>query len=114
MNHLTLRVAWHDNRWNGRVCGAPSQNAFCIALDRIREDRRDAQEDALSGTHFSELGPTEMPPCQQESGAFMSSLPWKRIIPHPYQRWEKTAETHGHLRPTTVTVPAYATFAIPL
>jgi hypothetical protein len=113
MNHLTLRVAWHDNRWNGRVCGAPSQNAFCIALDRIREDRRDAQEDALSGTHFSELGPTEMPPCQQESGAFMSSLPWKRIIPHPYQRWEKTAETHGHLRPTTVTVPAYATFAIP-
>jgi len=113
MNHLTLRVAWHDNRWNGGVCCAPSENAFCIALDRIREGRRDAHEDALSGTHFSELGPAEMPPCQQESGAFMSDKPWKRVIAHPYQRGEKTADTHGHLRPTTVTVPEYATFAIP-
>ena len=91
MNHLTLRVAWHDNRWNGRVCDSPSQNAFCIALDRIRKDRRDAKEDALSGTHFGELGPAEMPPCQEESGAFMSDRPWKRIIPHPYQTKKKAA-----------------------
>lgn len=113
MNHLTLRVAWHDNRWNGRICRSPSQNAFCIALDRIREHRRDAREDVLSGTRLSELGPAEMPPCQEESGGFMSDRPWKRVIPHPYQRGDKTADTHGHLRPTAVTVPEYATFAIP-
>lgn len=36
MFHLTLRVAWHDARWNGMVCHEPSHNSFCIALDRIR------------------------------------------------------------------------------
>ena len=101
VNHLTLRVAWHDNRWNGGICTSPTQNAFCIALDRIREDRRDAQEDALAGTLLSELGPAQMPPCQQESGAFMSDRPWQRVVDHPYR--QKTPETHGHLRPTTAT-----------
>ncbi|MBW2664221.1 MAG: hypothetical protein JRD93_20155 [Deltaproteobacteria bacterium] len=33
--HITIRVAWHDNRWNGTVCSAPSHNSFCVALDRI-------------------------------------------------------------------------------
>jgi hypothetical protein len=113
MNHLTLRVAWHDNRWNGAVCAAPSQNALCIALKRTRANRRDAQEDGLANTPFSEIGPAQMPPCQEESGAFMSDRPWTRIIEHPYQKWSKTAATHSHLRPTMITVPEYATCAIP-
>ena len=41
MFHLTARVAWHDSRWNGRVCRTPSCNSFCTALDRIREERDD-------------------------------------------------------------------------
>ena len=41
MFHLTARVAWHDSRWNGSVCRQPSCNAFCAALDRIREERDD-------------------------------------------------------------------------
>lgn len=113
INHLTMRVAWHDNRWNGAICTAPSQNAFCIALDRVREGRNDAQEDRLAETFLSELGPAEMPPCRAESGAFMSERPWTRIVEHPYQKREKAAETHGHLRPTAVDVPEFSTFAIP-
>ena len=85
MNHLTLRVAWHDNRWNGEVCRCASENAFCIALKRTRANRRDAQEDGLAGTHFSEIGPVQMPPCAEESGAFMSDRPWTRVIEHPYR-----------------------------
>ena len=113
MNHLTLRVAWHDNRWNGEVCRCASENAFCIALKRTRANRRDAQEDGLAGTHFSEIGPVQMPPCAEESGAFMSDRPWPRVIEHPYQKWDTTAATHSHLRPTPITIPEYSTCAIP-
>jgi len=35
MHHLTLRVPWHDSKWNGSVCAAPSENGYCVAPDRI-------------------------------------------------------------------------------
>ena len=50
--HLTIRVAWHDSRWDGTICRAPSDNAFCIALDRIRETSRDDKEDRLAGKGY--------------------------------------------------------------
>ena len=31
MFHLTVRVAWHDTRWNGRVCRRLSEAFFCTA-----------------------------------------------------------------------------------
>jgi ATP-dependent exoDNAse (exonuclease V) alpha subunit len=43
----------------------------------------------------------------------MSAREWTRVISHPYQEGNKTQETHGHMRPTLVKVPPYATFAIP-
>ena len=113
MRHLTLRVAWHDNAWNGTVCSDPRENAFCLALDRIRLERDDDHEEALAGRPFAGLASKDMPPCRAESGAFMSTAAWTRIIQHPYQEIAKTAATHGHLRPTPVAVPPYATFAIP-
>ena len=52
-------------------------------------------------------------PAPEESGAFMSDRPWTRVIEHPYQKWDKTAATHSHLRPTPITIPEYSTCAIP-
>ena len=43
--HLTIRVAWYDNRWNGTVCSAPSHNSFSVALDHIRVGRNDMAEE---------------------------------------------------------------------
>jgi hypothetical protein len=113
MFHLTARVAWHDSRWNGRVCRAPSCNSFCTALDRIREERDDAREDALAERPWSGLRPDELPPCQAESGALMSPEEWTRRFTHPYAGTKKAEETHGHLVPTLVKVPPYATFVVP-
>ena len=113
MMHLTIRVAWHDDRWNGKVCRQPSRNSFCVALDRIREERDDAAEDLVALRHWSELKPREMPPCIAESGGFMSPVPWMRTFAHPYRANKKAQATHGHLQPTQVTVPEYATFAVP-
>ena len=113
VQHLNLRVAWHDSRWNGRVCHAPSKNAFCIDLDRIRAERDDVKEDALRGKDFSELKEGEFPACQADSGAFMNGKAWWRFFNHPYQSIESAKKTHGKLIRTAVKVPAYSTFAVP-
>ena len=54
MFHLTARVAWHDSCWDGRICKEPSRNCFCVALDRVREERQDDKEDASAGRPWSE------------------------------------------------------------
>lgn len=113
MFHLTARVAWHDSRWDGTICRAPSCNSYCVALDRIREERNDAGEDALAVRPWGELRPEELPPCKAESGAFMNATDWTRQFQHPYAGIKKAAETHGHLKPTLVKVPPYSTFAVP-
>ena len=41
MKRLTVRVAWHDNRWNGTVCPMASKHSYCLDLDRIRMERDD-------------------------------------------------------------------------
>lgn len=58
MRHLTLRVAWHDRAWDGHVCSSPSENAFCLALDRIHLERDDAYEDGIAGRPFAEIAPS--------------------------------------------------------
>lgn len=113
MRHLTLRVAWHDRAWDGRVCTKPSENAFCIALDRIHLERDDVYEDDVAESEFASLGPHALPPCRAETGAFMSSEPWEREFKHPYQDRKEAEQTHGHLLPTVFEVPPHSAFAIP-
>jgi hypothetical protein len=113
MHHLNVRVAWHDNRWNGAVCLHPSANSFCVDLDRIRAERDDAKLDRLAGKPFWELSPADQPPCKAESGAFMNLEEWVREFRHPYSEIEKLKDTHGKLKPTCVKVPPYSTFAVP-
>lgn len=28
--HMSLRLAWHDNGWNGHICKKPDENVYCI------------------------------------------------------------------------------------
>jgi ATP-dependent exoDNAse (exonuclease V) alpha subunit len=113
MYHLTQRVPWHDNKWDGSVCSDPLQNSFCVALKRIRGERDDEKECALAGQFWGELKKDQLPPCKAEAGAFMNSAPWVRTFKHPYKDIKKAAETHGHLEETSVTVPPCSTFSVP-
>jgi ATP-dependent exoDNAse (exonuclease V) alpha subunit len=113
MRHLTIRVAWHGNQWNGSVCKEPSKNSFCLALDRVRAGRNDDLETALAGRFWHELPQTQLPPCIAESAGFMNAHEWRRVFNHPYAENQKAAATHGCLKPTLVTLPAFSTFAVP-
>lgn len=75
MFHLNVRVAWHDDRWNGTVCKNPLANSYCMDLDRIRAERNDVVELKLAGKSFSEIDPKLLPPCRAESAAFMNTNP---------------------------------------
>ncbi|MCF8567818.1 AAA family ATPase [Alicyclobacillus tolerans] len=113
MFHLSIRVAWHDNRWNGAVCQNPKANSYCTQLERVRKEKQDDFENDLSATSWSELNPTQLPPCIAEAGGFMNPKEWVRVFIHPYQDIKAAAETHGSLKPTPVKIPPYSTLAVP-
>lgn len=44
IKHICIRMAWHDNRWNGKICQYPANNTYCVGeysllSDRIRRRR---------------------------------------------------------------------------
>lgn len=112
LSHLTIRVAWHDSKWNGSICSQPGLNSFCAALPRVRESKS-IDEDELAGKTFDSLSPSELPPCKAESGFFMSPRPWVREFDHPYRANKHCTETHGNMKKRLLTVPAYSAIAVP-
>src|SRR5689334_14844844 len=74
--HVSARLAWHDNGWNGHICDDPSKNVYCsgrfsypgdlIAIAR-RKDDWEAQPE-FHGKCCSKL--ERMPPCMYSINAF--------------------------------------------
>lgn len=113
IKHLSIRVAWHDSKWNGSVCRYPAQNTYCIHLPRIYEEKDDAAEEQIQNTHWSKLSPKQMPPCKAEGGGFMSEKKFDRQFNHPYNQPNRKDMPHLALLPTDFEVPPYSTFAVP-
>ena len=67
--HLSVRLAWHDNGWDGRICKAPHLNSYCIAHEHIRDARDDNKERQSSGEALADLDGW-LPPCSRDPGAF--------------------------------------------
>jgi len=113
IKHLSIRVAWHDNKWNGSVCKHPANNAFCIHLPRIYGEKDEAAEEKIKGTHWSKLKTEQIPPCKAEGGGFMSAIKYSREFNHPYNQPKRKDIPHLALKPTTFEIPPYSTFAVP-
>ena len=69
MIHLSARLAWHDNGWDGCVCQAPHLNASCIVHQVIREARDDQKERDHAGVHFADLNGWR-PPCSRDATVY--------------------------------------------
>lgn len=43
--HVTFRVAWHDNKWNGTICKDPLKNHYCSGFHSLLSDRLRTRKD---------------------------------------------------------------------
>lgn len=103
MAHLSARIAWHDNGWNGCVCLAPHLNSSCIVQEQIRDERDDKKEKELAGLPIHELGGWK-PPCSRDIGAY-SSFPCNQSHNDPLHR--------KYLSKTQEIIPPYSVLPAP-
>ena len=111
--HIAIRIAWHDNKWNGRICNHPAANTYCIHLPRINENKDDAFEESHADISWEYLKSNMLPPCQSEGGAFMNQNAYRRLFNHPYNQPNRKNMPHLALNPTEITIPPFTTFAVP-
>lgn len=67
--HLSTRLVWHDRAWDGHICDHPSNNAYCIVQQHIRDARDDDREDSAAGFPLAQLDGWQ-PPCSRDPIAF--------------------------------------------
>lgn len=109
--HLSVRVAWHDTDWTGRVCAAPGANHSCAALSRIKENKNADTEEEDAGTPWADLPPGRLPPCVSERAGFMRPNSFSIQRQHPYAGgWTRS---HAHFTDTVHHMPAYSVEATP-
>jgi ATP-dependent exoDNAse (exonuclease V) alpha subunit len=111
LKHLSIRVPWHDNAWNGSVCNNPKANGACLILKNCALNRDDEKEQALAGKLLSDLDEEEYPVCIGERATFMAPFSIHKTLKHPYA--VSSPSTHGHLKPTRVQFPAFSAAAVP-
>ena len=74
--HLTIRMAWHDNKWNGKVCLNPEGNSYCtgahsLLSGRIEKKKNTGIEQSLKGEYIQgNFPPNAVPPCYWSINAF--------------------------------------------
>ena len=73
--HLTARLAWHDNGWNGAICRQPASNSYCVGRhsypgDVIARQRDTSREIANAGCSVGSLHGADLPPCVYSVNAF--------------------------------------------
>ena len=111
MKHISIRVPWHDNNWNGCVCKCPQNNPFCMMLRNISVSKDVIKEEKQANMSWEQLGPESLPACKGENGAFMNEKAYNRVFKHVYSN--NKATPHHHLKPTQITVPPYTIFGVP-
>lgn len=111
VQHLTIRVPWHDSGWKGTFCQTCTANTSCTVLPRIATGRDDAFETLHAGESIEALDRSQHPPCVDEHGTFMAKFPLSMHKKHPYA--ESAATTHGHFAETPYTIRPFSAAAIP-
>ena len=101
--HLSVRLAWHDRGWDGRVCDAPHLNAHCIIYKHIRDSRDDERERGAVGTHLDELDGW-LPPCSRDMTAY-ADRGFENIHRDPLE--------FRRLPPVQETIPPYSSCQAP-
>ena len=106
--HLTARLAWHTDGWNGRIGKHPASNHYCVGPhsypgDKIKTGRDLDWEESVAGRLCAELD--RAPPCIYSINAFgPEPLTAFDDPPHFFRSGERT---QWELPPATVCVWPY-------
>jgi len=111
VQHLTVRVPWHDSGWQGSICQQCRANTSCTVLPRIATGRDDDFETKNAGQSIEDFERSQHPPCVDEHGTFMASFALSMQKKHPYAGSAKT--THGHFADTPYTIRPFSAAGIP-
>lgn len=76
--HLSIRMAWHDNKWNGKVCCNPEGNTYCTGAHSLLsgriEKKKDIQVEGAEGVRNEYVAKNfpaaNVPPCYWSINAF--------------------------------------------
>jgi hypothetical protein len=80
VRHLSARVPWHDQKWNGKTCKNVLDNSFCRILPLV-----DAKKDPTTEPCNEIISDHYQPPCVSERGTFMSDTEFVRRVVHAYK-----------------------------
>jgi hypothetical protein len=118
IQHLSIRVPWHDGGWNGCVCKNPNYNQACRVLRNIALSRSDQSQPQCSSFAGERLPSDDkfVPPCLTESGMFMSTHEMHDVHTHPYSKYPDYHKHHIHFKhvlDTTVRIEPFSFIATP-
>ena len=89
--HITVRMAWHDNNWNGKVCKSPAENNYCTGTHSLLSARIQREKNTKLETQYpgTKIGSFEnyTPPCYWSCNAF-SKEAYDVKIEHPFENIE--------------------------
>jgi len=106
--HMTARMAWHDNNWNGCVCLSPEDNYYCVGThsllsDRLARNKKVEIENKHKDQRIDKID-DYLPPCFWTTNAFSSHTIHVRHD-HPF----------GNLKEKSIkdALPAFSVFTWP-
>jgi hypothetical protein len=91
IKHLSARVPWHDQKWNGKSCCNVLDNSFCRILKKIDSTKNPDEEPSNK-----EIGEDFLPPCVTEKGDFLSPNSYVRQVAHS---WTNINPMFSHFKP---------------
>ena len=109
IKHISARVAWHNNGWNGSICKDPKANTYCTGqysypADTISDKRNLDWEQSNAGKPCEELD--SIHPCIYSINAF-GEKELKAFDPPPTWFKDNTEIKYWSLPPATVCLWPY-------
>lgn len=101
--HMSLRLAWHNDGWNGHICKEPCENVYCVGRHSYRGDMIAEQRDLeFESAHAGE--PCAKHPCKVACALSANAFGKDSIqveVPPPSWWGEEDADA------TILTLPPY-------
>lgn len=109
IKHISLRLAWHNDGWNGKICKNPKANIYCVGQksypgDLIATSRNLEWEEKNANKHCKDLN--DIPPCAYSINAFGDKSVIAKADP-PNFFYDDTESIEFELPPATACIWPY-------